>query len=387
VAIVATVAANGGDAAIVEAAIETVRDELGEAPHVTIYDSHPELVAPLLPGVEVRPDLGTGTWARRLASLVPARWRWRAIPWADRLQAALRRPDPALARADVVLATGGTWLVEQYDLTARWLTFRAVRRARRPLVLLTMSAGPFTRKANRRALARLRPAAAFVRDELSARHLAEVGIDAEVVPDLAFALRPPPPRRLASVIVSVREWGLFEQPGSTGTDAYERSIVDAVTFLVRERGETVRFLSTCQGLPGYRDDSVVAEAIAGRLPDDVRRSVVVDRDWHSVPDLLAILAGADLVISTRMHLAILALVGGTPALPIAYEFKTTELYRSLGGEAWVSDVNAMDPAAFVDLVRRFDGRDLVDAAAGLADAARRPARRVAALVAAQRPGG
>jgi colanic acid/amylovoran biosynthesis protein len=88
-----------------------------------------------------------------------------------------------------------------------------------------------------------------------------------------------------------------------------------------------------------------------------------------------------------MHLAILALVSGTPALPIAYEFKTADLYRSLGGEAWVSDVNAMDPAAFVDLVRRFDGSDLVAAAAGLADAARRPARRVAALLAAQRPGG
>ncbi len=45
--------------------------------------------------------------------------------------------------------------------------------------------------------------------------------------------------------------------------------------------------------------------------------------------------------------AILALNAGTPVLPIAYEFKTEELFDRLGGASWVTRIEDMDPQSIV----------------------------------------
>ena len=49
------------------------------------------------------------------------------------------------------------------------------------------------------------------------------------------------------------------------------------------------------------------------------------------------------VVATRMHVAILALLMGVPVLPIAYEFKTSELFGKLGLGGLVQDIEAVTP--------------------------------------------
>src|SRR5262249_11014008 len=93
--------------------------------------------------------------------------------------------------------------------------------------------------------------------------------------------------------------------------------------------------------------------IAELIPPEVRRSVRVDRDFHTPQQLLELLGGFDLVVATRMHMAILALVAGTPVLPVAYEFKTAELFASLGLRDWVQDFQSLNAREFSDTVSRF----------------------------------
>lgn len=54
----------------------------------------------------------------------------------------------------------------------------------------------------------------------------------------------------------------------------------------------------------------------------------------------------DLCIGTRMHMCILSLISGTPVLPIAYEFKTQELFGEIGLKEWVTDIEVIEPDAF-----------------------------------------
>ena len=61
----------------------------------------------------------------------------------------------------------------------------------------------------------------------------------------------------------------------------------------------------------------------------------------------------DLVIATRMHVAILALSVGTPVLPIAYEFKMRGLFERLAQGRWVQDIEAMSADALIDAVDQF----------------------------------
>jgi colanic acid/amylovoran biosynthesis protein len=127
-----------------------------------------------------------------------------------------------------------------------------------------------------------------------------------------------------------------------------------VTALVRERGAEVVFLSTCQGVPEYLyDDAQVADHIRDRLDADVQRAVHVDHDFHSPATLMQTLRGFDFALSTRMHMAILGLCAGLPVLPIAYEFKTTEVYKSLGQGEWVTDISAIERESFIALALRF----------------------------------
>jgi polysaccharide pyruvyl transferase WcaK-like protein len=67
----------------------------------------------------------------------------------------------------------------------------------------------------------------------------------------------------------------------------------------------------------------------------------------------------DLVVSTRLHLAILALCAGVPCAAIDYESKAREVFRRLGVERWVIDYEDIDPASLrttvEEVVRSGDG--------------------------------
>jgi colanic acid/amylovoran biosynthesis protein len=129
-----------------------------------------------------------------------------------------------------------------------------------------------------------------------------------------------------------------------------------VIHLVRHHNAYVTFISTCQGVPGYPfDDSELAREIRASLPADVMGAVAVDDAFHSPEDLIETISSCDFVIATRMHMAILALCAGTPVIGIAYEFKTKELFRNMGMEDLVLDIESLSPSHACSLVDRLIG--------------------------------
>lgn len=360
VTITNVVSLNGGDAAILFAIVDMLRKAYGEAVDITVLDGQAKTAQRLypdlrfetlhLPGVRNR-------WLRkahRLAGAPP-------LP----LSAGDRAVQARLAASDLIVSTGGTYLVEHYDLFGRIAHLEMAVATGRPVVLFTQSLGPFRNPAYRRRLKALLPKMRLIllRDERSRGHLQDLGLDlpqAHVVADAVFALADPAtPARAPSprpkIAVSVREWRHFAGVGADqGMEAYGGAIVAAVERLVRERNAEVTFLSTCQGVPEYRtDDSGLAARLAERLAPDVRERVVVDRGFHSPPALMERLKGFDLVVSTRMHMAILSLCVGTPVFPIAYEFKTTELFRRLGLGEWVQEIDAVEADRLSGAILRF----------------------------------
>jgi colanic acid/amylovoran biosynthesis protein len=79
----------------------------------------------------------------------------------------------------------------------------------------------------------------------------------------------------------------------------------------------------------------------------------VDEEFHTPEALGEILGEFDLVIATRMHMAILSMCAGTPVLPIAYEFKTKELFDGLQLGEWVLDIDALEPGQSVRTLAEF----------------------------------
>ncbi|MBK8161332.1 MAG: polysaccharide pyruvyl transferase family protein [Rhodospirillaceae bacterium] len=96
--------------------------------------------------------------------------------------------------------------------------------------------------------------------------------------------------------------------------------------------------------------SRIAACISPRIADG---RVLVDHQFHNPLDLLGELDRFDAVIATRMHMAILALAAGVPVLPIAYEFKTVELFARLGMADWVTAIEDVNPENFPATVQGF----------------------------------
>jgi colanic acid/amylovoran biosynthesis protein len=129
-----------------------------------------------------------------------------------------------------------------------------------------------------------------------------------------------------------------------GMNAYFDAVAALVSDIVTRHGAEVTFISTCQGAGDYwTDDSVTAAAVVDGLDARLRKAVRIDRDFHTPWQLMSVLGRFDAVVATRLHVAILALLMGVPVLPIAYEFKTSELFGKLGLGGLVQDIEAVTP--------------------------------------------
>lgn len=388
-----TVCLNAGDAAILIAIMKILRRQFGQEISFDVFDSQPEIATKYYPGIRFHPlttsllnlpRLKIPLLPQPVANLlhkVRVRPRYKAFDrfleanYNTRAQDMDGLPSRILnnlkiySDADLIVSTGGTYLVEHYNLKARFLEFEKDFTLDKPLVLFTQSLGPYAKADNRIAMKRIAEKALLVllRDYKSEQNLRAIGVETdnlEVVADTVFALADPtqltksfagPKGDRPKVAISVRDWRHFDgRSPENGMALYKQAIVRCVTSLVREKNAEVVFLSTCQGISEYLfDDSKVAREIVEMLEPEIRPSVSVDASFNTPEDLMEKVRPLDFVISTRMHMAILSLCVGVPVLPISYEFKTTELYRGLGQEKWVTDISEIEAETFAPLALDF----------------------------------
>lgn len=368
-------ALNGGDAAILQATLSMLRQAFGTGASFTVYDMRASATARYYPQLSFRPQLFTEIERlseRRVVQIaislgVLALTRLRHTSFGRklvrRLPAELRRSLADYAEADLIVSSGGTYLVPHYEVYSKVFDFLVALALRRPLILFTQSLGPFPAGKRRLFLRYVlrRAHLILVRDEKSRRQLEDLGIPASRVrlcADAAFALAPAAPagrslpvsRNHWRVAISVRDWPHFRnQPSGPGMEKYLTSIASLVEYLVERYSAKITFISTCQGTPEYwTDDGRTAERVIRRLSDRVARHVECDRAFHSPEQLIGKLRQHDFAVTTRLHVAILALCAGTPVLPIAYEFKTRELFERFGlGEATL-DIESVSPERLIE---------------------------------------
>jgi len=381
-----TVVLNAGDAAILKGVIKLLQNAFGKNTKFIMYDSQPEIARKYYPDLEFRQLI---YWQGVKSSVIkrPSRvihflnrqrlqlgfWFWERSLLSVAKGILTREEAETLLEyhsADLIVSTGGTYLVENYSLVPRILDYKISLNLKKDLVFFTQSLGPFHLLNNQRVFKEIFDQAALVllRDSRSEKHLLEIGVKPEklyLAPDAAFALGD-----LASVIqsqqaskypvkpriaISVREWGHFKTVDSAlGQEKYLKGIRDLTIHLVEAHQAEITFLSTCQGIPEYHlDDSKVALEVFDKLPQHVAKFVSVNRDFHSPEDLATLLRTYDLAIATRLHMAILSLGTGVPVFPIAYEFKTKELFEKLGQGQWVVDIEEIESQKLVNLVDQF----------------------------------
>ncbi len=166
-----------------------------------------------------------------------------------------------------------------------------------------------------------------VRGPRSVASLASLGVNAEVLGDPALALAVPDAQRSGSrptVLLS-----LAHVSNGYAKDAQEmrRRVAAASAQVAADNG------SQLVGLAMEPQDRLV---LREAMPD---AEIVVPR---SVPQALAVIADADLVIGERLHANILAAAMRTKFVAIGYKPKTFDFVESLGGVGCVVDSRAVE---------------------------------------------
>ncbi|MGK7221904.1 polysaccharide pyruvyl transferase family protein [Kocuria flava] len=345
------VLSNTGDAAIYQGILKSLHQHTNTPiEQIVVMDADAKSVRPLYPDWNIcqqltAPSMTSRKYARfleralrrllcELLCLAPKK-----APKIARILRAIGLPEisssvRALFDADIVISSGGTYLVDHYNFGPRIAELKTADAMGARILLWTQSMGPFMdRKSKRRikSLAKI-DAHFFVRDEpsrVAIRRALSPTPRVHIVPDVAFALGNITaeineiPQR-AHLIISIREWHSPVGENNFQFGNYKTAIrTFAETML--DKSVYVTALSTCQGVESYKiDDSALAKVVFDELP------VHIDDDHHTPDQLMDRLRNVDIVVTTRMHMAILALSLGKPVIAIAYEFKTLELFKNLG---------------------------------------------------------
>lgn len=249
---------------------------------------------------------------------------------------------------------------------AHGLQWAMARRAGLPVQMLPQSLGPFV-GAPQRAVAGslLRDVdRILVRDDASEGRVASLsprlGGRTHVVPDLVFAAPRQPTGAAPAdgpVGVVVRNWWF---PGSRDPAAAEErylgEVAKAIDTLTAE-GRAVELVVHSDGPTARGDDRLATDRVLRRLARSVPVVSVCDA---ASPELAArAYRRYAVVISVRMHAALLALREGAASVAIGYEAKTHELFGQLGLADHVVPIETVTAGLLVELVRRPFPGDLV----------------------------
>lgn len=236
----------------------------------------------------------------------------------------------ALGEYDLILNTGsGDSFSDIYGhrrAAIMALTHHRVQKSRTPMVFAPQTIGPFNSWIWRRNAARVlkRSPLTSARDSASATYAASLGTPVDVVStDVVFTL--PVPERRSEYDVLLNVSGLLSVPNPHVESGGYLALIRALIRELLSSGRGVKLLPHVLENPSADCDIAVSQDLAREFGIDV----IVPTD---LTDVRQSLAGANVLIGSRMHACLNALSVGTPALPMAYSRKFDSLMRDIGWE-------------------------------------------------------
>lgn len=264
-----------------------------------------------------------------------------------------------LKNADMLIMTGTGMLGDfgispglHYEIL-KWAI--AAKLSRCEVLFLSVGAGPIRHPWSRRFVKAALSCSNYrsYRDRFSKDYLKSIGFDSErdyVYPDLAYsfpsAMIPPTNRRGAGrgTVIGVGLITYFNRRSSLeqGEAIYRDYIAKLGNFVnwLLEKKYTVRLLIG-DVAHDQRARQDLRAFIEGRAIGS-HNGNIIDEPAASVDDVISQLAATDLVVASRFHNVLLALMLGKPVLALSYHEKVDALMDDAGLAAFRQDIESID---------------------------------------------
>ena len=341
---------NGGDQALLQATVKGLRAILPKDDlDLTILCSDPANCAKYLPEYRFDWDYERTIFHYSYTLKEKIKHLFRKLTRRASSRESLFNPNMLLAskaqrrvyrlyqEADLIISSPGGYLHDFYNYEDRARVFQLAFQLDKPVVLLAQSIGPFWKSAQLPLLKEvlLKMTAIILREKYSFAHFKSLELESDrvkVTTDVAFALHhfipnlytPKKDKPLKKVAMVFRPW-----KDAPATSEILQKAVALCTYLLDQYAIAITFLSTCQGIKDYHDDSIFAKKILASLKPKHQASCAIDAEYHDYLSLIKAYGKFDAYIGMRLHGAIFSMLGGTPAMNIGYEDKTKGIYQFL----------------------------------------------------------
>jgi len=367
---------NTGDLGLLETTVARLREELG--PDVRLWSeevfSHDESAVrehldrlglrsvPALIPLRQHRGWSRPRWLAHLALTAFAVLAVRLLGWRvlGALPTGVAEPLRGLRDADVVISKAGGHLYSTAERRVGSPTYLftiwAASVLRRPTVIYAQSVGPFSsRLADALARRALRGVAlATAREPRSHAWLKGTLADAtrvHLTADEGFHLRPnadpanPVEPELGITAIAWRYPG-HPDPRAAAT-RYEDALVEVARWYIDERGGRVSLVRWLTG--GHReDDRELIDRLLARIDRAGRAGAIGP---FGPLEASRRLGEMEMLVASRLHSAIFAMVAGTPAVAVEYLPKTGEIMAMAVGEGWVVPIEQVGDGRLLAKVR------------------------------------
>lgn len=331
--------ANPGDQAILRGSIKLCKQAAANAGITVatrafsqrkIYEDLGCRVVPSFPNVDV---IGMDDSAGKLAR-VPA-----ALSGSSLLREAVKQ-------SDMVLLAGGAYFYS-YRSVMPGLTYLAhlspvywAHRFGKPVVMLPQSYGPFRSVVSKKMFqyALDRTEKVYFREDISGDFLkssfSKNRAKYSFMPDLAIYLEKDEllhfPKTKKNIIgVTLRPW----KEGGSDAREYVHRLEEALLKTAAGTSYKIRIIVQVQDEKSLEGDESISRYLRERLLKHMKEADVEfysAKPFFSLPELCGLYAECEVMISMRLHSALLSFILGTPALVAGYQHKAKGILERLG---------------------------------------------------------
>jgi len=271
-----------------------------------------------------------------------------------------------LKGTDVFFVPGTGLLTDAYCVTGwgpystfKWSLIAKLRGCK--VLFVSVGAGPIYGRLSRFLVKAALALADFrsYRDARSMQYLKGIGFTPHndpIYPDLAFslpqALMPHcdnKSRRRSIVGIGLMEYAgrySVEKPSAATYQNYLENLVLLVDWLLAREYDVRLLIGDLSDRPVTQEfRSLLKERLSGY---DASR--IIDEPVDSVEQLLAQLAETNLVVATRFHNVLLALLSDKPAIAISFHHKCASLMGAMGLSDYCVDINEFKAAELIEKV-------------------------------------
>lgn len=265
------------------------------------------------------------------------KWLWKVV-----IAIKLCLPNNPYNRSDVIISAPGGYIHSYYGIEARlFILYFCKKVLNKKVGIYSQSIGKLSLK-DQAIFFRYAKNLDFIfaRDATSYQRAVEYGLSDNlfITKDAAFLLATPYATKENTlnkkVAISLRSWN---HEGRNMT-VYFQAIHGLVQELL-DKGFYIDFLSTCQGIENYVDDSQTAERFIKEYGYKEETKISIVTEYFTLDQLQKKIRTYDYVFGTRLHMCILALVNHVMAFNISYEEKGKECYEYLGMADYCVDFN------------------------------------------------